>query len=119
MPHIPGMDTDWLQVTPRGLHCVPGDFFIDPSGPVERAVITHGHSDHARPGHAHVLATAETIAVMRQRMGGTAGGSFEPLAYGATVGIGGVSVTLVPAGHILGSAQVVLEHRGCRPCVWV
>jgi len=108
------MDTGWLQVTPRGLYCAPGDFFIDPSGAVERAVITHGHSDHARPGHKNVLATAETIAVMRQRMGETAGGSLEALAYGATIGLGGVSVTLVPAGHILGSAQVVLEHRGVR-----
>jgi putative mRNA 3-end processing factor len=108
------METGWLQVTPQGLYCAPGDFFIDPSGPVERAVITHGHGDHARPGHAQVLATAETIAVMRQRLGESAGGSFQPLAYGTTLGLGGVSVTLVPAGHILGSAQVVLEHRGTR-----
>jgi putative mRNA 3-end processing factor len=114
IPHIPGMDTDWLRVVPRGLYCVPGDFFVDPSGAVERAVITHGHSDHARPGHKSVLATAETIAVMRQRMGESAGGRLEALAYGDTIGIGGVSVTLVPAGHILGSAQVVLEHRGTR-----
>jgi putative mRNA 3-end processing factor len=108
------METGWLQVTPRGLYCAPGDFFIDPAGEVERAVITHGHSDHARPGHRTVLATAETIAVMRQRLGEAAGGAFQSLAYGEPIGIGGVSVTLVPAGHILGSAQVVLEHRGTR-----
>ncbi len=111
------MDLDWLKVTPRGLYCVPGDFFIDPTGAAPRAVVTHGHSDHARPGHGHVLATAATIAIMRQRMGESAGGTLEALAYGEARDIGGVSLRLLPAGHILGSAQVVLEHDGTRVVV--
>jgi putative mRNA 3-end processing factor len=111
------MDLDWLRVTPRGLYCVPGDFFIDPASAVPRAVITHGHGDHARPGHGHVLATPETIAIMRRRMGESAGGALEPMRYGETRDRGGVSLRLVPAGHILGSAQVVLDHRGTRVVV--
>jgi putative mRNA 3-end processing factor len=111
------MAVDWLKVTPRGLYCEPGDFYIDPASGVERAVVTHGHSDHARPGNAHVLATAETIAIMRRRMGENAGGTLEAAAYGETRDIGGVAVRLVPAGHILGSAQAVLEHKGARVVV--
>jgi putative mRNA 3-end processing factor len=110
------MRLDWLKVLPRGLYCAPGDFFIDPAGAVERAVVTHGHGDHARPGHAHVLATAETIAIMRRRMGDGVGDA-EALAYGETRDIGGVTLRLLPAGHILGSAQVVLEHDGTRVVV--
>ena len=117
MPHIARMDLDWLKVTPRGLYCVPGDFFIDPGSAVPRAVITHGHGDHARPGHGQVLATPETLAVMRRRMGENAGGALEPMRYGETRDIGGVALRLVPAGHIIGSAQVVLEHRGMRVVV--
>ncbi|HUZ75548.1 MAG TPA: ligase-associated DNA damage response exonuclease [Stellaceae bacterium] len=111
------MDVDWLKVVPRGLYCVPGDFYVDPAGAVDRAVVTHGHGDHARPGHGSVLATAGTIAIMRQRLGTAAAASFQATAYGETIDIGGVAVTLVPAGHILGSAQIVLEHRGTRVVV--
>ena len=92
------MRLDWLKVLPRGLYCAPGDFFIDPAGAVERAVVTHGHGDHARPGHAHVLATAETIAIMRRRMGDGVGDA-EALAYGETRDIGGVTLRLLPAGQ--------------------
>jgi putative mRNA 3-end processing factor len=105
---------EWLKPTPQGLYCEAGDFFVDPVRPVERAVITHGHSDHARGGNCAVLATAETLAIMRQRFGDNAGGSLQPLAYGETVKLGPVSVRLVPAGHILGSAQAVLEKGGSR-----
>jgi putative mRNA 3-end processing factor len=103
----------WLKVAGEGLSCDPGGFHVDPPRPVERAVITHGHSDHARPGHGAVLATRETIAIMQARyaQGAT---RFEPLDYHRPVRIGEVTVTLVPAGHILGSAQVVLEHGGSR-----
>src|SRR5688500_1714916 len=107
----------WLRVTPAGLYCQPGGFHIDPVQPVDRAVVTHGHSDHARPGHAHVLATAETIAIMRQRYAAGAGGTLQAAAYGETVSVGDVSLRLVPAGHVLGSAQAVIEHRGCRVVV--
>jgi putative mRNA 3-end processing factor len=85
--------------------------------PVSRAVVTHGHADHARPGHAHVLATPETLAIMRQRYGGSAGGSLRAASYGERVVLGDAAITLVPAGHVLGSAQIVIEHRGCRVVV--
>jgi putative mRNA 3-end processing factor len=106
--------TTWLSVTSSGLYCVPGDFFIDPTGKKDRAVITHGHGDHARPGHRNVLTTAETAAIMAERYGAEAIGSVQTMAYGETVEIGGVRVTLLPAGHILGSAQVVMEYGGAR-----
>ena len=102
----------WLYPTASGLYCEPGDFHIDPRLPVERAIITHGHSDHARAGHARVLATAETVAVMQARLGAVAAGSFQPHALGETLKIGDVEVSLHPAGHILGSAQVRISHHG-------
>ena len=104
----------WLRPTPKGLNCEPGDFFIDPGSPAPRAVVTHGHGDHARPNSGQVLATRETIAIMRSRFGVEAGGTLQPLGYGETVTLGEVTVRLEPAGHVLGSAQVVLEHRGSR-----
>lgn len=108
----------WLRVTPKGLWCEPGDFYIDPPRAVPRAVITHGHSDHARPDHGAVLATPETLAIMRARMGeGRAGLSQQSLGLGEGVTIGGVGIRLAPAGHVLGSAQVVLDWRGSRAVV--
>jgi putative mRNA 3-end processing factor len=107
----------WLKPTSKGLYCEPGDFFIDPAWPVERAVITHGHGDHARANHRRVLATAETLAMMESRFGEAAGGNLQRLPYGENIVLGGVTLRLVPAGHVLGSAQVVLEHRGCRVVV--
>lgn len=100
-----------------GLWVEPGGFHIDPVRPVSRAVITHGHSDHARPGHAHVLATPGTLAIMRARLGDGAGGTLQPLDYRTPLTVGEVRVTFVPAGHVLGSAQVVLEWRGSRVVV--
>jgi putative mRNA 3-end processing factor len=100
-------------VRPEGLYCAPADAFIDPTRPVPRAIITHGHSDHARSGHGHVLATAETLRIMACRYGEASVGASQAAAYGETVGIGDVRVTLFPAGHILGSAQVHLVHAGC------
>ena len=70
---------DWLKLDGAGLCCAPGGFHIDPVRPVERAVITHGHSDHARPGHGAVLATPETIAIIKARLGTEAAGSFQEL----------------------------------------
>ena len=107
----------WLRPDGRGLYCVPGDFHIDPHAAVERAVITHGHSDHARPGHRAVLATADTIAIMKLRLGSMAGHELQALAYGEPLKIGNVTVRLMPAGHILGSAQVVIEYDGQRAVV--
>jgi putative mRNA 3-end processing factor len=107
----------WLTVDHKGLYCRPGGFHIDPYGGAERAVITHGHSDHARPGNEHVLATAETLGVMKTRLGDAAGRSTQPLAYGKRLDIGDVAVTLFPAGHVLGSAQVLIEWKGARVVV--
>jgi putative mRNA 3-end processing factor len=104
----------WLYPTPRGLYCAPGDFYIDPAVAVSRAVITHGHGDHARPGHRNVLATPETLAIMRLRFQDMPDTGQQALEYGENVRIGDVAVSLVPAGHILGSAQAVLEHKGQR-----
>jgi len=104
----------WLYPTPRGLYCAPGDFYVDPAVAVPRAVITHGHGDHARPGHRSALATPETLAIMRSRFQDMPDTSQQPLPYGDSVKVGDVEVSLVPAGHILGSAQVVLEHKGQR-----
>src|SRR5215472_9347107 len=90
---------------PAGLYCPPGDFYIDPVRPVPRAVITHGHADHARAGHEHVAATPETLAIMAVRYGEGFAGDARPLAYGETMERDGVEVTLVPAGHVLGSRR--------------
>ncbi len=115
---VPPHPQTWLRVTDAGLFCEPGGFFIDPGRAVDRAIITHGHSDHARPGHTAVLATAETLAVMRARMGEErAGTTQQAMGYGETVHLNGVAVTLRPAGHVLGSAQVVMEWQGARAVV--
>ena len=113
MPHP---DT-WLCPQPEGLFVKPGGFHIDPVRAVERAVVTHAHSDHARRGHQAVLATPETLALMRTRMGEGAFGSEQALAHGEAITIGEVRVTLHPAGHVLGSAQVELDYRGSRAVV--
>lgn len=100
----------WLYPTPQGLYCEPGNFFIDPLTPVDRALITHGHSDHARRGHNHVYATYETIEIMKIRYGIECAQSFEIAKLGAINRIGNLDVRFVPAGHILGSAQIVMEY---------
>ncbi len=116
-PRMPHPDT-WLKPMPQGLYCEPGDFFIDPARVVERAVVTHAHADHARPGHKAVLATDATLALMRARMGAKrAGGTQQALAYGEAITVGEVRVRLHPAGHVLGSAQVEMTYRGSRAVV--
>ena len=108
----------WLKVLPDGLFCEPGGFYIDPVGPVDRAVITHAHADHARPGHGAVLASPETMSFMDIRMGtGRAGASQQVLRTGEAISLDGVRVTLHPAGHVLGSVQVSMEWRGSRAVV--
>jgi len=103
-----------LHPRPEGLYCPPGDFYVDPVRPVDRAVITHGHSDHARAGHGTVAATPATLDIMRERYGENFAGSVQPAAYGETLRRDGVEVRLVPAGHVLGSAQAVVEWQGLR-----
>ena len=117
MAKAPDSFQSWLMPETAGLRCLVGGFHVDPVRPVDRAVITHGHSDHARPGHGAVLATPETIAIMKARLGENCAGSFQPLRYGEPLAIGDVTVRLVPAGHILGSAQVAIEHRGRRAVI--
>ncbi|WP_395666592.1 ligase-associated DNA damage response exonuclease [Methylocella sp.] len=96
----------FLSLTPAGLYCPAGDFFVDPVRPVARAVVTHGHSDHARAGHGAVLATRETLAIMAIRMGEGFAATTQALSYGETLRLGGIDVSLHPAGHVLGSAQI-------------
>ncbi|MCU9947429.1 ligase-associated DNA damage response exonuclease [Pseudomonas sp. PDM13] len=104
---------DLVVARPEGLYCPPGDFYIDPWKPVERAVITHGHGDHARTGNGHYLAAAAGEGILRARLGDI---RLQTLDYGERLDHGGVTLSLHPAGHVLGSAQVRLEYQGE---VWV
>lgn len=103
-----------LTLRPEGLYCPLGDFYIDPVRPVDRALITHGHADHARAGHTAVLATPETLAIMAARYGATFAAQTQALGYGHAISMNGVNVRLIPAGHVLGSAQILVEHQGAR-----
>ncbi len=105
---------DLLVPTPSGVCCKRGGFHIDPTRAVDKAVITHGHSDHARPGHGAVLATQETLDLMRLRYGADFAGTTQAIRYGETVTLGGAKVTFHPAGHVLGSAQVAVECADLR-----
>jgi putative mRNA 3-end processing factor len=104
--------TELICPKPEGLYCPPGDFYIDPVRPVARAVITHGHSDHARSGHGAVVATPETLDIMAARYGEGYAAAMQPLAYGEVASRDGVEVSFAPAGHILGSAQAVVRWKG-------
>lgn len=106
--------SDLLIPTPAGLYCPPADIHIDPVRPVARALITHGHSDHARAGHGAVLATRETLAIMALRYGEGFTGERREAVPGAVTRIGAVDFRFVPAGHVLGSAQIVVEHKDLR-----
>jgi putative mRNA 3-end processing factor len=103
---------DLLIPTPAGLYCPPAGVHIDPMRPVDRAIVTHGHSDHARAGHGAVAATAETLDIMSIRYGESFTGQRQPLAFGETMRVNGVAFTLHPAGHVLGSAQVEVSWKG-------
>lgn len=99
-----------------GIRVLPADCWIDPSQPVERALVTHGHADHARGGHGRSIATPGTLAIMALRYG--VSGDAVSVGYGETIELpGGVTASFVPAGHVLGSAQIVLEHAGERVVV--
>src|SRR3954471_12757467 len=105
---------DLLTPTPSGVCCQTGGFHIDPTRPVDKAVITHGHSDHARPGHGAVLATRETLDMMRLRYGENFAGRTQAIAYGEEIKLGGVTVKFHPAGHVLGSAQIAVTCKETR-----
>jgi len=102
----------WIEPFPEGIYVKPADAWVDPSQPKARALVTHGHADHARGGHSQVWATPETLAIMECRYGPQPGGC--AVQYGEVVRLGEVDVSFVPAGHVLGSAQIVLEHGGER-----
>ena len=107
---------DWISAEPHGIHLPPADSWIDPSQPVARALVTHGHADHARGGHRETIATPETLAIMELRYNTREGG--RGAAYGETVRLGGgIDATFLPAGHVLGSAQILLERAGERVIV--
>jgi putative mRNA 3-end processing factor len=109
--------TDLLTLTPAGLYCQQGDFFIDPLRPSHRSLITHGHSDHARAGHGKVLATAHTLGIMALRYGEAFAGEAQAIDYGESLTVNDVRVSFHPAGHVLGSAQILIEAKGCRVVV--
>ncbi len=104
----------WIEPSPEGIYVRPADAWVDPSEPKARALVTHGHADHARGGHGEVWATPETLAIMGVRYGEQTG---HPVAYDEAVQIGEVAARFVPAGHVLGSAQIVLEYGGERVVV--
>src|SRR3990167_865183 len=109
-------DFAWIRPEPHGIHVVPADSWIDPSRPVDHALVTHGHADHARGGHGVTVATPETLAIMDLRYNTREGATAVP--YGETIRLkGGVDATYIPAGHVLGSAQILLEHAGERVVV--
>ncbi|MCE4556902.1 ligase-associated DNA damage response exonuclease [Pelomonas cellulosilytica] len=105
---------DLVTRRPEGLYCEAGGFFIDPWLPVDKAVITHAHADHCRPGHGSYLAQRDALGLMRSRLGDDA--ALDGIGYGEPRRIGDVTLSLHPAGHVLGSAQVRIEHSGE---VWV
>ncbi|MDB5720811.1 MAG: ligase-associated damage response exonuclease [Alphaproteobacteria bacterium] len=105
----------WIEPFPEGIYVKPADAWVDPGQPKPRALVTHGHGDHARGGHEQVWATPETLAIMECRYGPQAGG--RPMAYGEVTRLGPVEISFVPAGHVLGSAQIVLDYEGERVVV--
>jgi putative mRNA 3-end processing factor len=108
---------DLLALKPAGLYCAAGDFYIDPTRSVPRALITHAHSDHARPGHDKVLATRDTLAIMAIRYGADFAGEAQAIGYGESLRSGDVEVSFHPAGHVLGSAQILIRGAGTRAVV--
>ena len=109
--------SDLLTLTREGLYCPLGDFHVDPTWPVPRALITHGHADHARAGHGQVLATGQTLRIMAVRYGEDFCETRQEAKLGEDIRVGDVTVRFAPAGHVLGSAQIAIQARGVRVVV--
>lgn len=105
---------NWMRVEKAGVYCPAADGWIDPTTPQKLAFITHGHADHARAGHQHVIATPQTLDIMAVRYGQNFADSVTALEYGQKMRVGEVELSLAPAGHVLGSAQIILDFQGQR-----
>ena len=105
---------DFIAFNPSGLYCPYGDFYLDPKLPVKQAVISHAHADHAVPGNNQVYCTPATAALMQLRYGKNAAQTFKPIGFKQQFSIKDVSITFIPAGHILGSAMILMEYKGVR-----
>ena len=108
------INTSWLKISKPGLYVTPAYAHIDPVRAVDTAIITHGHADHARAGHGHVIATPEPLEIMSVRYGASFAGQQTALPYNQKLMLGDISVKLIPAGHVLGSAQIVLENANTK-----
>ena len=107
-------NANWLIKKKEGLYCIPGDFYIDPLYPVKKALITHAHTDHARPNNHFILGTKETIEIMKIRYAKSYCTNHQVINYNSTLKINNIDITFIPAGHILGSSQILIEYNGCK-----
>ncbi len=107
-------NANWLIKKKEGLYCIPGDFYIDPLYPVKKALITHAHTDHARPNNHFILGTKETIEIMKIRYAKSYCTNYQVINYNSPLTINNIDITFVPAGHILGSSQILIKYNGCR-----
>ena len=105
---------NWIKKKKQGLYCIPGDFYIDPILPVDRALITHGHSDHAKPNNKKILCSIETKDIMKIRYGKSYCGTSQIIDFNESLKINNVIVKSLPAGHILGSTQFLIEFNGYK-----
>ncbi|SEN51397.1 putative mRNA 3-end processing factor [bacterium A37T11] len=105
---------DFLVIGPGGLYCKYGDFYIDPIHAVRQAVISHAHGDHAVPGNVYFWSTPATAAIAKYRHGRQNNTHYEQVHFGQEFKIGSVHLKLIPAGHILGSAQILMEYQGVK-----
>ncbi len=105
---------NWVKTTASGLYVLPAEAMIDPTTPQSIALVTHGHADHARSGHKHVIATPQTLDIMAARYGQNFAQTVTPLAYGESMALGEVQLSMAPAGHVLGSAQIIIDYKGQR-----
>ena len=107
-------NANWLIKKKEGLYCIPGDFYIDPLYPVKKALITHAHTDHARPNNHLILGTKQTIEIMKIRYAKNYCTNYQVINYNSPLTINNIDITFIPAGHILGSSQILIEYNGYK-----